>query len=619
MDLEDVNHTLSLTISSLSLNITDHNLQCSETGSTFHTFAYTTLATPTIQSVSHQNVIIGDRIVLELTGISETQDDNILVFGGTSITCTSSNPPILSTTTIHPTRDPSPTGRTHSNYMVECVVPELPAGRYRPVLYVAGRGWGHSSLEDTVLTVHPKITSSLSVAAGSLRGGTSITFSTQGLSRDDALRTRVEIGNTACEVQDIDDRGSLTCSTQAAVDDGYSSLVEASSPLAYWSLQTEYHRSNGSYLSSDGLMYFRSSGVLGAQANASIHGTVLLQQAGISGNNLTNQAILFSSAAYLLVPALQELLDPAGFAMEFWVKAPQSSQHYQFLVDAASTCGTSACGFVVLVNPCHQIEFWLASGESVVESERGGSGDGAEGRSGSGDGAEGRSSSGIGGLGPDSSGSGMGTVSEEGTAVECTLIEEESGHCSQPCIGSIRTLEQELQLPSGTWHIIRSSQLNLSDWNHVYFSWHSKDCVTSDLCNGTQELAVNADYQATHSVPLRANTSIKLGGSSSIPLGATATRNGLAPFIGFLDEVAYYSHPLQQQEVRTRVTHGVPETQPLWLTVEAFDGVGTGSIPDLAFPPADTPLTHEHINWEMARSLDLTRESGVLLHFQWTG
>ena len=634
MDLEDIVASLSLTISSIPLNISDHHIQCNETSSDFLTYTYAVSATPTIRILSQQRAVVGDSIALELRGLSDVEEDNILVFGNSDTPCSSPIPSILSTTRTHPSRDTITVARTYDSYSrsVQCVLPSLPSGKYRPVLHVAGRGWGYSHLEDTVVTLYPQITSAPSIPGGSLRGGTSVTMSTRGLSPEDMLQTRVKIGNTPCRVEDIDSQGALTCFTQAAMDDGFSSLVEASAPLAYWSLQTDYHRSDGSYLDSDGTTFFRSAGILGIQANASIHGLVSLQQTGISGNDITDQSIGINAAAFLHIPDLEGLFGQSQFALEFWVRVPHPAPHYRILVDAASSCDGNACGFVALLNPCDQMEFWVASrdssdGENQDGSRGSGSGSGGLlGVQGSGESGEsGESSEGL-----LANGRELYSIPDGDEPEACEVITA-SSQCrpqSASCTGYITVSDQgNLRLPTGVWHVIRSNQSNWSDWNHVYMSWRNsemagapqEDCALLSTCNGTQELAVNGAHQSAFSMYHRANTGMDLGGSSSIPLGTTGTWSGIAPFTGHLDEVAYYSHPLRSQEISDRINYVMQGTQPIWLEVEGFDGVGVGSIPSVVYPVTDPPLNPVTIDWEAATQLDRVYETSTMLQFQWTG
>lgn len=578
LELEDVEVLLTLTINSVPLNVSDYGPVCNNTGGTFQSYSYSVSATPVILTSSQQSVTPGDRLEVGLRGLSMRPEDNIFVLGGSPGTlCSSVSPPILSTSLTHPTNTTSlDVNTTNSTVTVRCSVPELPAGLYRPVLHVAGRGWAHASLEDTVLTVHPRITSAPSLHSGSLRGGLSLSMATSGLYPADLLRTRVRVGNTPCTVQNIDTQGVLTCLVNAAVDDGYSSLIEASSPLAYWSLQGDYHRSNDSYLSSDGSHFFRSLGSLSTRANASVHGTLSTQQTGISGNSQSDQSIQFTRSAFLQVQALEQLFYSTSFSMEFWAKIPTPTHHYRIVINKTSLENDRAHGFMVLLNPCNNVEFWLASGQNWEELQ-------------------------------------------SANATECPLITNRTSQCTgDVCNGYTNVLESgPVSLPVGTWHKIQSRHSDLSEWHHVYISWQANVAETD---NGTQELAVNGEYSSASTSHLRSSSdsSFEIGGSSLLPLDSMGTWSGLSPFTGFLDEVAYYSKPLRSSEITRRIEYGTQDIQPIWLSVEGVDRVGSGSVPNIQYPEAPPPLNNTvTIDWERAVNLTESHGGRVTLKLEW--
>ena len=575
-------------------------------------------------------------MLLGLEGISVLQQNNFFVFGGnTNMTCSYTNPPVFSEVTTQPRRILPSNTSTYGNYSVECDVPDLSPGQYRPVLYVAGRGWGYASLQDTMVLVQPQITSAPVTSSGSLRGGLSLAIPTIGLSESDVVRTRVKIGNTPCQVQSIDNEGLLTCLTQPIRDDGYSSLLQRSSPLAYWSLQTDYHRYNGSYLASDGVRFFRSGGILGTQANAIVHGMLSLRQPGISGNNVTDQSVMFTEAAYLQVPPLYEFINPFAFTLEFWMKVPRFSSQYRILINSSSLCDGVACGFLVLLNPCNQIEYWIGSGQPLVDDAVAiddpdvdvlDSDDGiASGRTGF------TSAErlmpyhfGMDGSGQFDETSGSGAESETD---ECDVIIDEA-RCSEICSGYLQVTEDALQsLPTGAWYVLRNAHTIMSDWSHVQVSWHATDvshpmthnCTLSHPCDGMQELVVNGDHSSLFSTYLGVNAGIELGGTSVIPLGTTGTWNGLSPFMGYLDEIAYYDRPLELPEINERLTHGLQDTQPIFLTVESFDGVGEGPISSVRYPKATPPLNVVSVDWEHVIEEAQIFHDAVFLKFEWTG
>ena len=94
--------------------------------------------------------------------------------------------------------------------------------------------------------------------------------------------------------------------------------------------------------------------------------------------------------------------------------------------------------------------------------------------------------------------------------------------------------------------------------------------------------------------------------------------SGLAPFTGYLDEVAYYNRLLEDWEISNREIHIAQQTQQIWISAESFDGVGTGSIPNVWYPIPDPSLNFVLIDWDSASYLEETHEESVTLQFQWT-
>ncbi len=578
LDLEDIVVPINIRISSIPLSLSDYDIQCNDTGVFFTSYTYATSSTPVFQILSERNAAAGASLVLNFEGISDIAENNIFIFGGsTPISCSSLNPPSLSTSQTDPLLRLSSIGtEMYIDSTVECIMPDLQAGSYRSLLHVAGRGWGYASLEDSVIYIYPQILSSPSVESGSLRGGLSLTMQTAGLYPSDIVRTRVTIGNTPCLVQDIDIDGSLSCLTLAAIDDGLSSLISQSSPLAYWSLQTDYYKYNGSYLSSDGSSFFRSRGYLGSRANARVHGLVSNRQAGISGNDKTDQSILFQQSGFLQVPSLEQLFSSASFSMEFWMKLSNTVQGYSVIVNASSFCySDQACGFLVMFNPCNELEFWVASENNLEELQ-------------------------------------------DRNVTECILVTD-SSQCPQACNGYIEVSESMgVLLPSGLWHVVQGNRLDWSDWHHVHISWQPECLMGSALCNGTQTLVIDGEHHSFSGSYLKPNsTTIEMGGCSALPLGFTGVWMGLASFNGYLDEVAFYNRSLSDSEIDDRITYGLRDIQPIWLSVEGMDGVGIGSIPDIYYETLPV-LNLETIDWESATNLSRIYNDSLVLQFEWT-
>ena len=609
MELEDISASLSIGFGPnlIPFELSGMSITCTESGASYQDYVYSTAATPLLRSVSRRSAVPGDQVSLELVGISSSQDDNLFAFGNSHIGCLSTTPPLLPAAVTPPLHTSSPTMGMYGTYMVVCTLPaSLSPGVYRPLLHVAGRGWGYSVAEDTALYVHPRIVGSPSVSSGSLRGGLRMQLQTRGLAQSDVGKARIDIGSTPCAVESIDAQGQLTCLTSPALDDGYSSLIERQDPVAYWPLQADYYSTvDGSVASSDGPSFFRSFGLISVQANASIHGSIIARQAGISGNGVTDQSIQFSGSAFLRAPGRPEFVDSRVFSLEFWMKVPTSTPHYRVVVNASSTCNGSPCGFLVVLNPCNSVEFWVAAGIDLASSGSGQDGvtSGSE---------QGNITSNI------TSGSG-----QSDDSLECFVIHDTS-QCPSTCAGRLHSSGIPL-VPSGWWQVVRTGVTDWSGWGHVYVSWQPDDLslANSDVnlmsAVGTQVLGVNGDLVSQEQTFFISSAPMELGGCSALPLGSTTPRDGLAPFSGFLDEVVYYDKPLSEEAIRSHVTYGGGEAQPIWLSVEGVDGVGEGSPPNVQFPAPAQEHEEVRVDWEAAVNVSSTYNNSVLLVMEWTG
>ncbi len=525
-------------------------------------------------------------------------DDNILVFGGTtSITFTSYNPASLSTSHSTPTTSSTSTGVIYMDSVstVQCTLPDdIQSGNYRTVLHVAGRGWGNAVLEDTTVEIRPRIDGSPQISSISLRGGVPIILQTSGLVPSLITNTRVLIGNTPCRVQSISNSGELTCLTGAAVDDGYSSVINQNSPLGYWTLQADLPRGE-----TDGLWSFRNWGSVGSSADATLVGEVETRREGISGNAVTDQAASFESS-HFVVPALQEFSRPSGFAAEFWLTSEQDTENYRILFKSSRYEDGIARGYVVMMNRCNQVEFWIATGETSVQN----------------------------------SGDSSGSSGSAGSArvPECEVIADVSD-CSSACTGLL-TVADSSDLPQGVWHVIRSEQTDWTNWAHVYFGWtvendrselydiwSDEDCTIDSLCSGTQTLSVNGYSTTVITHFLRAtDTPIEIGGSGIVDIGIIPLSGDLSSFDGELDEIAFYSRPISQADIDARVHFGTSEEQPIWIMVEGVDGIGNGAVPNVKYPEFRMEFASEmQLDWDIVRNGDYVLDSSTALRFEWTG
>ena len=222
---------------------TPSNITCgATTPQIFNHYTYSVDHTPRIVATFPQVFSYLNKNLVTVTGLAEDREHNLFTIGGKA--CIESG--AFSGNLVRP--DYSGTSDSTIEYFgseeiaVDCELDLVEPGIYKPVLHVAGRGWGLVA-DGAILEVLPAYSSTHpDDPTGSLRGGTLLEISARGLSTDDITKTRVEIGNTPCTVQKIspeDER--IYCLTQPARGDGYSSLVEALGPLAYWTLQTDYY------------------------------------------------------------------------------------------------------------------------------------------------------------------------------------------------------------------------------------------------------------------------------------------------------------------------------------------------------------------------------------------
>ena len=588
--LETQEVPLRVTINSILLDLSDLYITCEDTVDPFTNYSYSVSDTPAVSIIMGSSTSEADDILLNLQLISRMREDNVLTLGG--LPCGGGTlPPIVASRSEPDLSSPHPTGTDYSGE-TQCTVPFLAPGHHRVVLHVAGKGWAHGSLDTTTLDIRGVVDSTPSQATGSLRGGVKLSIQTRGLTMSDIPRTRVSIGNTPCHIQTISYYGDLTCVSQPAINDGYSSVVYHDQAVAYWSLQADYFESDGTYIDSDGAFFYRSGGTLGRSANATVFGEVVPREVGISGNSLTDQSALFN-ASYIEAPTLSEFSHPAGFGIGLWVKTSDDRAHYRIIADSASFEIGISRGFFLLLNPCNELESWVAVGEPL---------------------------------------------SEFSSSVSCQLIVDQSD-CSQPCTGYITVSESIIpgSLPAGVWHVIRSVQSDWSDWHFVSFGWEADDdslvrswradsdnCTANRLCSGTHILYIDSSLvNSSTTTHLRSpHSTVQLGGTSLLQVGVTTVDNSsqLSPFAGHLDEISFYQSPLSGSQVERHHYYGSSENQPIWIVTDAVDGVGTGVVPNVVYPERDPGFEEETvIDWDVVQEGTYTVGNATAIRFQWNG
>ena len=632
LPLQDIEVPLSININSIPTEIPP-SLTCGESPVNSNRYTFAVSQTPSLETTASPTFSYLDENTVEASGLATTPEHNLFTIGGKP--CLMSG--LFSTNLVQP--DYSGPARNDLSYssavqMVGCELDMVEPGVYRPKLHVAGKGWGlmtDAAIVDVVPAYGPADLNS----GGSLRGGTLLKIDARGLSEDDITKTRVEIGNTPCVVQRVNaDLKEISCITQPARDDGYSSLVRESAALAYWTLQADYYGVDGSYVETDGESVYRNTGRLGSSVDASVRGDVLPRETGISGNSVTNQAALFN-ASYIEVPFHSDIAHPGGFGMGLWIKTPlrmeiqeisgfgsgddllfsglddlfffgsgsgsgsgddpqQGSEEsspgdsgpYHILVDFSTFSEGVARGYVIVINPCGQPEFWLATGQSLATFS------GSE---------------------------------------ACPVVSSDECFPLTPCSGySVVPMGTTSgDLPPGVWSVIRCGNCDLTDWAFLSLGWEAEECDDAEsewdewsLCDGQQVFSFNHDtvdaLTTTHLPVVDEGTPLLIGGTDRIPLGEV-TNSPLTSFVGHLDEVSVYERPLSSMEAGQHYEYGSSEKQKIWIRVESVDGIGTEQDIETVLEWNGAFDDVEDVNWNGASGEEKEIAEGTGLRFTWTG
>lgn len=596
--LASISSNLSVTIN--SIQVTYSSSICGQTlaASEQPLYIFSADDTPYVTSISPQTVQQGDKIIINVTGVADSSD-NILLLN--SKPCVSST--LSSNFKTKPDLIVAPISLAYITTSIECVLPDLSPGRYRILLHSPGKGWAYGAINDSTITVVHAIISASSVTSGSLRGGHLLSIPIHGLSSNMIGHTTVTIGNTPCPVQWIKEPdpylliANIMCFTLPSVDDGYSSLVK-NTALGYWSLQYDFYSFNAMYLGSENLGSFSSRGHVGESTPANVAGTVLTRQLGISGNDITDQSAYFA-ASYIEVSSFTEYSKLSSFSFDFWLNSSATANKYVILASSYNIVEDIAKGFVLMINPCNQIELWLARGEYLSS------------------------------ITPNPS--------------NCSIIDDAS-NCPSLCDGRLvyyGNSSLQYDLPSGVWNKVTSSVLDTDiDWIHIGFGFeatNSNDIVTGNKfncildnkaqkCNGQQILFVNGIKYTTATTYYHSNTSsIIVGGTTILPTGINPNFIGdsslLYPYYGSIDELCLYDHMLSDADMQMHYYYGSSEEQPIWINTEYNDGVGHGIVPNLTFSNLDLAFNSigTTIEWNAINNgqYDVVEKTGI--QFQWTG
>lgn len=586
---------LNIHINTITLILSSATVTCEDSGSPYNSYTYSPDDTPCVNSITPQNVSPQEEVSISFKGISDEPEDNVFTIGGS--TCQSLSNHIVSISKTAPDFKSSTTGASYvASTTDNCTIPILSAGSYRVILHVAGKGWGHTTLDSTIVRVVPIIDSWVP-GLGSLQGGSLLSLETRGLLPPDIVKSRVTIGNSPCLIQTIKSTGELTCLTTSAVDDGYSSVVHRDSALAYWSLQADHFQPSGEYIDSDGIDFYQSKGTMGRKADAALFGEVQARQIGISGNNLTDQSAGFT-ASYLQTAALDEFSSRAGFGMDLWLNSEAAVvDGYRIVIDSASYLNGYSNGFLLILNPCGELEFWIATGNDVNNFIATGN---------------------------------------------CQLITDITTECGMQCSGHIIVTEShDGRLPRGVWHVLRSDQAVISmQWQYVSFGWvadnfeqilassNDSECTVDNLCSGTQSLFTSTMISSTTTYLRLPNSTITLGGTDRISLADISVPTNLddiMAFSGKLDEIAYYIKPLTDKLSNEHLYYGTKEefryNQLLSVTVDGVDNVGTGVVPNVVYLNVQPAFRSEiMVNWgPHVNNQQYFLSEDQALRFEWTG
>lgn len=564
------------------------------------TYSHLASETPVILSVSPSSAIQGSNIMVAVKGIIDSEEYNILTIGGKPCTTSSHT----STTEIEPVLE-LPVEGTYSylDAIIDCTVPDIYPGDYRVALHVAGRGWSYGEIENSVLSIRSSIHGNdLSTPHGSLGGGTLLRIPVTGLDHYFIGQTSVDIGNTPCLIQEIVNispnplHAEIVCKTTFPRDDGYSSLVSKNA-LCYWSLQYDFYDSSNVKYSTESTQSFSSDGKIVVNTLANIVGNVEQGHVGISGGLYTDQSAYFSSS-YLRVESFEQYQALSTFSFEIWFKSPMSFSYNKYVVLASSyqNSGGIARGFIITINPCNEIEYWLGTGEQIED------------------------------ISDDSSGSSSVSNSGQGDCDDMSSCETE---CRKGYIVQRVQSELQFQMPVGVWRVLRSSSnIEFDEWNHVAFGFDAAINESSNQTSlqGTQILYINNELNEADDISYSHTDKSDLffGGNEILHtnnIEVSSQVSQLYPFTGYIDEICLYDYMLTEQDVKDHYHYGTTDEQPLWINTEYVDGVWKGMVPDMETTLVETAFDELALDINLQEISDdsffISKQKGIQI--KWTG
>ena len=520
-------------------------------------YMFGTCRTPQILSVDPPTASPGDEVVIRVQGVSTDANENLIVVGG--MACNNSNASLQDNVDVTGTLTAVSTPPTMlTDTTIACVLPSsIRPGLYWVGLFVKGLGYGYALGNSSQILIAPTVDAQfIQPSSGSLRGGTHITLMGRAFHKD-PLKNRITIGSTSCIPVNVQD-DALTCITQAAGNDGYSSIVSDSEAVGYWSMQTVYWSSSGEYLYSD-YPVLHNYGSNGQKSNGMVEGSsIVSSQIGISGNAQTDQSILINSG-HIRVPYSPALNNPLSFTLEFWLRTNDGTnsldsdyntvQAYRVIISSFNQLEGSNMGYLVVLNPCNQWEVWSGTGTPNPDTE------------------------------------------PEGA---CGLVN--ASVCMESC-SDVLYVPEGSGLPSGLWSVTQGPAFDPAspNWSHITVVWaasgehlpshrlglpsskieedllNHESCYNTSTglqtCSGTWSLYVNGVLKESVMTNYSSASAgdLLIGGSE---LTTPSISDVVAQFAGFVDEVAVYGRKLSMKEISDHYRFGTSQEQPVWVDVE---------------------------------------------------
>ena len=490
---------------------------------------------------------------------------------------------------------------------LNCTIPQLTSGGYRISLYVNSLGWAFFWNDLDKITISSAIIDSRSLYYGSVLGGSLLTLSAENFHYSYNSNYSLLIGNTPCILQEVilDPiySQSITCLTQAPIDDGYSKLIDSLNPISYFTFD------NPSDLGSDKgyLKELNSEIEVSEQSVDESHMNVLnqLHHSLIFNSNLIETACHSAYANF------------DSFGIEVWIRLSSAKldtviqQHsdqnvttatngYRVILENTPYMGFSG-GYKLILNPCNVLEVWIAAGNNGTEAD----------------------------------------------SDQCLFTPQLN--CSLACSGTRLVSSQQDNVNYSSWYIISGPELNTSslNWTQIAFGWNILGSTSNHIitdpnniesmsqcvyersqrkyCHGQANLIVNGVEYGRENVtysPGSPVNKLSIGGTNK-PLSPE-----LESFMGILDEVVVYTFPLSQNEALLHYTASTRKQQLITVSSAFIDYVGIGITPQVEYPNifdnynntgrAFKPTPNQHfIDWKIQPFNTFTIYSEDKVTFHW--